>query len=297
MSIYSQPILSSDALLGIKYVLSKNPLTGFERVEELGTVNEKDVYRNPYALGLGMGAAETVFDDLEYENPFAYQNQLFSNILGRKVELFKEVEAETLVANQMLSFHFPAQDGEKQLYGYIDSEIRELSLYIDGNYRSEYARWLSYHVFDVGTMESERFVDLANYWGEEEDMRAYFYYLDLPVFEQVMEELGADAFDTKTFDDGYVAGAYTAREAGFLLLTIPYDEGWRAQVNGQEVKCRRGADALTVIPVEEGVNQIVLAYRVPGLGAGIMASCAAFLLMGLWCGYGRRRAAKSLEKK
>ena len=128
-------------------------------------------------------------------------------------------------------------------------------------------------------------------------MRAYFYYLDLPVFEQVMEELGADAFDTKTFDDGYVAGAYTAREAGFLLLTIPYDEGWRAQVNGQEVKCRRGADALTVIPVEEGVNQIVLAYRVPGLGAGIMASCAAFLLMGLWYGYGRRRAAKSLEKK
>ena len=62
LSIYTEPILPADALFGIRYVLSRQDLLGLQKVERLGTVNEKQVYENPYALGIGMGGSDQVFD-------------------------------------------------------------------------------------------------------------------------------------------------------------------------------------------------------------------------------------------
>lgn len=284
LSIYTQPILTSDSLLGIKYVLSDHDLTGLEKVDELGTINGKNVYLNPYALGLGMGAADTVSDELEdTDDPFAYQNELFSNILGEEVELFKEIETDAVIENNTLSFTLPEMEAEDQLYGYVYSAVEDLVLSIDGEYRCNYACWLSYKVFDLGMGDTSHTVSLANYTGTADDMTPYFYYLDWDVFEEVIETLREDQFRTEVFEDGHVEGTYEADEAGNLLLTIPYDEGWTVEVNGQTVEYTEGAGALMVIPVQAGENQVVLQYKVPGVTAGIILSVLSILIMAAWC--------------
>lgn len=289
LSIYTQPILPTDALFGIKYVLSREPLSGFEKLEELGMTNEKNVYRNPYALGLGMAAEDTVFECAESEDPFEYQNQLFSNILGEPVELFKKAAVEPVIENNVLSFTFPAQIAENHLYGYVESEITDLVLYIDGNYRCNYACWLSYRIFDIGMTDAEHRVDLENYYGTKENMQEYFYYLDQEVFEQVLSVLKKHDFQTEIFSDGYVSGNYVAEQAGNLLLTIPYDEGWKVQVNGQDVEHKEGANALTVIPVEAGENEVVMEYEVPGQRTGFVISIISILIFGIWCRFEKQR--------
>lgn len=284
LSIYTQPILPSDALLGIKYVLSRHDLVGLEKVEELGTVNEKNVYRNPYALGLGMEAADTVFEDAvsDVEDTFAVQNSLFSNILGEEVQLFKPVQAEPYIENNVLSFWFPEMDPEDHLYGCVNSSVGDLVLYVDGEYRCNYACWLSYRVFDIGMTDVEHGIGLANYTGTAEDMTGYFYYLDQDVFEEVMDKLGENPFETEVFEDGYVEGTYNTESGGNLLLTIPYDPGWTAEVNGETVECRRGANGLTVITVPEGECRVVLEYSVPGQTTGLVISLCSLLVMGAW---------------
>ena len=62
------------------------------------------------------------------------------------------------------------------------------------------------------------------------------------------------------------------------MLSVPYDEGWSASVNGEKVEIQRGANALSLIPVSAGINEIELHYHVPGIKMGIVLSVIGVLL-------------------
>lgn len=289
MSIVSESILPADSLFGMKYVLTKNNVQGYEKIEEISQENGKSVYYNPYALGLGMKVADSVYEEITTEDPFEYQNQLYSNILGRDVELFKRIEPAVSLENNVLTFSIPAMGKSDLLYGYVDSEPQDLTLHIDGTYRCDYACWLSYKVFGIGDGSKEHSVVLDHYSGTLEDMTPYFYYLDQDVFEKAIEELKAGEMNTEVFEDGHVSGTCNAESDTNLLLSIPYDEGWTAVVNGKEVEVKEGADALTVIPLKEGENRIELKYHVPGVKVGMGLSVLGVLMFLGICGFERRR--------
>lgn len=86
---YQQPLLSADALLGVKYIASKNKPAGCE------TTTLQDIYSNPYALSLGYGISPQAAKDalsLTFQkttNPFERQNKLYSALLGRDIEIYK----------------------------------------------------------------------------------------------------------------------------------------------------------------------------------------------------------------
>lgn len=278
LSIVSESVLPADSLFGVKYLLSAENVAGYEKVSSIPDANQKAVYRNPYVLGAGMLAAGSVYDKVESEDPFIYQNELFSNILGRKVDLYKKIEPETSLTDQSLNFHIPSAGTGDLLYGYIDTEMQDLALSIDGEYRCDYSTWLSYKIFNAGNGNEEHTITLDRYSGTEQDATSYFYYLDQSLFEDVIRELKSKEMTTEIFDDGHVKGNYTADEAGIMLLTIPYDDGWTARVNGEEVEIKQAANALMAVPVTEGANEIELKYHVPGVKTGILLTIAGVLL-------------------
>lgn len=278
LSIVSESVLPADSLFGVKYLLSAENVAGYEKVSSIPDANQKAVYRNPYVLGAGMLAAGSVYDKVESEDPFIYQNELFSNILGRKVELYKKIEPETSLTDQSLNFHIPSAGTGDLLYGYIDTEMQDLALSIDGEYRCDYSTWLSYKIFNAGNGNEEHTITLDRYSGTEQDATSYFYHLDQSLFEDVIRELKSKEMTTEIFDDGHVKGNYTADEAGIMLLTIPYDDGWTARVNGEEVEIKQAANALMAVPVTEGANEIELKYHVPGVKTGILLTIAGVLL-------------------
>lgn len=278
LSIVSESVLPADSLFGVKYLLSAENVAGYEKVSSIPEANQKAVYRNPYVLGAGMLAAGSVYDKVESEDPFIYQNELFSNILGRKVDLYKKIEPETSLTDQSLNFHIPSAGTGDLLYGYIDTEMQDLALSIDGEYRCDYSTWLSYKIFNAGNGNEEHTITLDRYSGTEQDATSYFYHLDQSLFEDVIRELKSKEMTTEIFDDGHVKGNYTADEAGIMLLTIPYDDGWTARVNGEEVEIKQAANALMAVPVTEGANEIELKYHVPGVKTGILLTIAGVLL-------------------
>ena len=90
--------------------------------------------------------------------------------MGEKVELFHQVEAEPVIMDGILRYDFPKGIPENQLYGCVNSRIPDLVLYVDGEYRCNYASWLSYRIFDIGMMEREHGIALAGYYGSETRM-------------------------------------------------------------------------------------------------------------------------------
>lgn len=75
-----------------------------------------------------------------------------------------------------------------------------------------------------------------------QDNEPVFYALNLDVFEQIINELKASEFITTVFEDGRIEGEYTAKDDGNLLLSVPYDEGWNATVNGTAAELTPAAD-------------------------------------------------------
>ena len=122
----------------------------------------------------------------------------------------------------------------------------------------------------------------------------------MDVFEEVIQELKSKEMSTEIFEDGYVKGQYHSDQDGYLLLTIPYDDGWDAYVNGKQVEITDGANALSVIPVKEGENEIELKYSVPGWKTGIGLSAVGILLFAGICQlerHGKRKRENEKDKR
>lgn len=62
-----------------------------------------------------------------------------------------------------------------------------------------------------------------------------------------------------------------------MVFTIPFDEGWKAKVNGKSVPIKEWQNALVSIPLEYGENQIKLTYIPAGLVTGTWVSVFGIL--------------------
>ncbi len=63
-----------------------------------------------------------------------------------------------------------------------------------------------------------------------------------------------------------------------LVITAPYEDGWKAYVDGQEVCIEAYQDALLSIPLTAGSHKIELCFTPPGWKAGLLASAAGVVL-------------------
>lgn len=282
--MYHEPILVSDSLLGIKYVLSNSAPYGYQKVETGDTYNGKSIYENQYALSLGYPVPDTIYEDIESENSFEYQNRFLSNMLGRTVECFKEVEAQLVESEGEMTWVMHSPACENILYGYLTRRgANKVDLYVDEEHRTYYSEWTSYKTVQISddSAGEEHTVSMKGDIVSKKGIRGVFYYLDMEAFRQAVSELKESQFYPEVFEDGKVEGTYEAKEAGSLLLTVPYDSGWNVKCNGKKVKAVSAQGLFTVLPVEKGTNFISMYYVTPGLKTGIL-----FSIIGIICFWG-----------
>ncbi|WP_203643086.1 YfhO family protein [Levilactobacillus andaensis] len=77
---------------------------------------------------------------------------------------------------------------------------------------------------------------------------------------------------------GTVTGSKRRQE---LFLSIPYDTGWQATVNGRRVTPHRLLNGLMGISLRPGTNDVRLSYHVPGAHIGVSASVLGIAAFGL----------------
>lgn len=283
MVVYDEPILSSDSLLGVKYLLADRAYPGWERIETIGEYNGKKAYKNPYALSLGIVIPKPEIENLEDNNPFLYQNKLFSSLLGYDISLFHKANAETEVKDNGIYYRIGENGKEGILYGYGRFSKAELDVYVNNEFRCKYQNWPSYLVVNIGDFQvnNEVFIsglDASNLGDEVE-----FYYLDMQVFQSVVKKLKENEVQPKYFEDEHLSFVVNSNGEESLFTTIPFQENWNVYVNGQKVEAEEFADALMVIPLEKGENIIELKYTIAGLKEGIVCSLFAVVFLCGWC--------------
>ena len=120
--------------------------------------------------------------------------------------------------------------------------------------------------------------------------------LDVAKHKAGTYELGMNALKDETWDlteatDTYLCGTINVQKKGFFYSAIPYEPGWKAYVDGEEVAICEGydpssedvmlKDAVISFPLDEGFHIIEMKYDAPGLGTGALISLGSALLFGL----------------
>ena len=99
-----------------------------------------------------------------------------------------------------------------------------------------------------------------------------FYGLNLDTFRELTEQLQQGSPDSLSLGKGKVSIDTEGREGEILFTSIPYDEGWKIKMNGDQITPVLFENCLICIPLEDGENRIQMSYTAPGLPAGIMLS-------------------------
>lgn len=292
LSVVNMPVLGTDSLLGVRYIVSDYALEGMDKVEDIAdNANGAGVYENPYSLPMAFVYDSGKYTAAKYNgNPFEYQNELYSELLGRKVDL----KYETVVSKaKKRVYKMEIPEGNYIAYGNIPwNSLFNAKLNVNGIYRTGYARWLSPSVFNIPVNEDRDYYKVVLHSKQKLDLddgAEQFYVLDLDLLKSIAEELEKYTPDVMDIENGSAEIVVNAKEGQSLFTSIPYCDGWTVKVNGQKVQPDKVVDSLYSISLVEGENVVEMKFHVKYAGAGIACSIIGIAMLVFAEFYRKRR--------
>lgn len=285
LNVMVNSVIGTDALLGVKYILSPIPIDGLEIAPEINTYNQEYAYYNKYALPMAFVVNNNIPMKLIYDdNPFIYQNKLYSALIGQKVQIYKDIPFASRKINEKHIKYILKTDNlpTTMIYGNIPTkEDVEGDLIIDSKFKQGYSRWLAPSVFYI-SHDGETREHVVDFQLKKDENKikgnARFYYVDLNTLGDVTTKLKDNPAHIHTFKNGYIEMDVNATNNQVLFTSIPFDKGWQIYVNGEDVKPVLIADCLMGIRLQEGTNKITMSYSLPGLLPGIGISCISLVV-------------------
>lgn len=296
LNVVNMPVLGTDSLLGVRYIVFDYALEGMNKVEDIAdNANGAGVYENPYSLPMAFVYDSGKYTAAKYNgNPFEYQNELYSELLGRKVEIYKPLKYETVVSKaKKRVYKMEIPEGNYIAYGNIPwNSLFNAKLNVNGIYRTGYARWLSPSVFNIPVNEDRDYYKVVLHSKQKLDLddgAEQFYVLDLDLLKSIAEELEKNTPDVMDIENGSAEFVVNAKEGQSLFTSIPYCDGWTVKVNGQKVQPDKVVDSLYSISLVEGENVVEMKFHVKYAGAGIACSIIGIAMLVFAEFYRKRR--------
>lgn len=145
----------------------------------------------------------------------------------------------------------------------------------------------------LGYLDKGDTVTLTN--DDEDDdtpnIAADVYIMDEELLDKALEKLSGQHLTHVEYDSTHVTGKLTLTEAGRLILSIPYEDGWTVLLNGDKVEPALFGGALMAFDLEPGEYTLEMSYVPEGKWAGIAVSAISIVIFAglLFC----RRKQKS----
>ncbi|MPN54845.1 hypothetical protein SDC9_202522 [bioreactor metagenome] len=69
-----------------------------------------------------------------------------------------------------------------------------------------------------------------------------------------------------------MSGYAESADDSFMVVTLPYDEGWKVEVNGETVRTYQVNGGYIGFPIDAGTNEINMYFVPAGFKAGFIVS-------------------------
>ena len=318
-----------NAMMALQYVVKKTDSVGLDNAELYTQILSNkmfEAYRNNYCLPVAFCVSNLVeyWNDTEV-NPFAVQSDFFRRATIGVDGVFNQMTVTNVTCDNVSEItEEDALDGmidftklQSGAYGSFTVTISPLqtqncylyvkssavdTIYVNGDHLNLTQTIDEAYILDLGVLEAGEEVDVEIPIKDDSDSGSVKFYmagLDMDAFREGFEILQRGAMKITDFTERHIEGTVSAGSEQLLYTSIPYDEGWRIEIDGKRVPRSdyvRIADALLGIRIRAGEHEIVMDYEPIGLLPGICVSVCtlALLLLGLLLAGRRRKKARAL---
>lgn len=210
-------------------------------------------------------------------------NSFNSNISGSAFEFYKSIDYNRIVStyidykdrdlNNFLSVKYIISCGNSDLseFGYeLDYNTKNYGVYFNPDFREMglvFNKYISNNEFmkystDLKTRSLNESIILS-----KEQIKKYGALYD--------KEVNINSNKFKYINNGFKSDIDLDGDT-LILYTVPYDEGWRATINGKIVPIEKVDNGFMAVKGNKGSNKIVFSYYPKGLNIGLVMSCLSF---------------------
>lgn len=98
------------------------------------------------------------------------------------------------------------------------------------------------------------------------------------VFTEFMEKVSENQMENVVVNNNHITGTTHYEKDGYTMLSISYDKGWKAYIDGKETPILDPYNSFMMFETPAGDHQIELVYERPGMKTGILVSIGCLVL-------------------
>lgn len=121
--------------------------------------------------------------------------------------------------------------------------------------------------------------------GQAGSAQVYVNLFNQDVFERGYEKVSKDVMTTTKLTGNSMEGTINVSEDGLFYTSIPYEEGWTAEVDGRSVEITPVGGSLIAFNLKAGEHDIKLVYYPKGFWPGFALTCVCILTFAALCVY------------
>lgn len=292
-------------LLGIRNFVLLEPTSKYPHgFDQEYTCNEVTAYGNPDALPVGYMVDDDVINYIPPEanqDPFNKTNDWVRS-MGIEADMYNPIYASPVSEENVT---YGGNYGSYLLYTVGDTNIaasfevtltgaeigNDVYIYVNSSKNGNVTVSSGVPVTFSYDTRSYQIVCLGKYTGDPIQVKLtfstppygellfYAYELNKPGYDEMVNRFSSHGLEVQYYDDTTIAGTIDAGDGGFMLLTIPYSEGFTVYVDGSMVDLVSVQDALSGIYVDAGTHQVVIKYVPKGFTAATVISVVGLVLL------------------
>ena len=313
-SVTENPIYQK--LMGVKYILSKQEITGYQQEKKVGDVT---VYKNEEVLPIAYVTNQMISEKAYEDLAFPYSQLAFLrfavgksvNDTGNPKEMLnsqvKETGAEIPIEDTQAiekvedGYHIKSKEIQNVKLKISEEAQKEEILFVQfelKNYKrsKDVSVWLAgvknklsagSHIYyngnttftyAVNLKAGQTEVNLGLGAGNYEirNLRCYIGNTDESLKTLCQSEFRVDKAQTK---GNRIVGSVDGVKDGYLITSIPYDEHFEVKIDGKDVKYEKVNTAFLGVKMPDGTHEVEIVYHAPGLKMGKVLSVTGLLLL------------------
>lgn len=290
---YNQLALMSYAVVENENENAPEETTGDHKITDREKLFQEDTRVVSEAV-CSVVPAEMEIPDWEEDGDFVKQTDGGYHVqLKEKETVDVPISADTEEKMSLLFLQFQVKNNKpsKDVSIWLEKEKNTLSasshIYYNENTTFTYA---------VALEEGQKAVEVAFGKGDYEitAMKCYLGRTDRKAMEEECRKLYQEEFhqNREETKGNRITGTIDAKNDGFFITTIPYEDSFTVKVDGQIVEGEKVNTAFLGFPIKKGSHQIEIIYHAPGVAAGKVMSLIGVILL-LCCFLSERKRIRS----
>ena len=315
---YAEGSPVTNMFMNLKYIISRDGIyRNTYDLSEAYTVGNEKLLKNDHYIPMGFMVNEELSgwvenDNEDQFNPFDQQNDFFKRATGISENVYTPLE---VVSQGHYDYEkFPVT---KSSYGNYSFNCNDASItpYVKWNYEApEDGLYCMYAKISGGdnvtvmqndTAQSSTYgmsrpyIASIGYFskgdkisvyaqleqGQSGTAQVYVNLLNQDVFEQGYEKISKDVMTTTNLTGSSMEGTINVSEDGLFYTSVPYEEGWKAVVDGKEVEITPVGGSLVAFPLSKGRHEIKLYYYPKGFWPGFTVTVICVVTFAGLCAY------------